>query len=488
MTRASLFRRHYFISLAVIVMGVAISVGVASVIDAIERDRTFRPPTEFFLQMLKASGLPMEQAVSQLNADGRGPMTFEYLTVESESVRGLGVDDRKLLDSGEPVTRKESLFSPPSETLVAIEPGQSYLRMRFKARGPPGGFPGGPPPTPPPGMSGDHPRPPMPPPPPRRSPLPLILVSLFLSVVVTTGIAISLLFSSYRARAKTAQTVLREIKSGNLSARMPVQKLDELGELVTSFNQMADEVESLVGRIRQAEAGRMQVLQRLAHDLRTPLASIRTFLETLRDDRSRMSEEQIQRSLELSLAEQEYFGRLVEDLLTLASLGDAVSDRDLEQVNLADLTLRVSEVFRERESGLLVDLQIDSSATQGPLVSGHRWLLERLIRNGIQNAVAFTKSRVEVELRYATPEGYRLLIRDDGSGLSEAALAEFGQMRKTRRVDSNQGLRVSLGMGSVIMKEIALRHHGSASIANRKDAQGAELTIIIQPGSVLSAR
>lgn len=461
-----LFRRHYFISLAVIGMGILISVGVSFLLHSIERERSFKPPNELFRNLIRQSGLPPEQVIQRFNEDP-GPFFFEHAGEDHEIIRGLSQDEREQLARNETVVKSNGLFKPPGDSVIFLGEGQGYLVMRMK--GPPAR--GGPP--------GPHRGPGGPPP----NPLPMILLCLFLGVTVTTGLAIRILFSSYKERARTAEAVLAQIKSGNLSARLPTQKMDELSDLVTSFNHMADEIEKLVGRIRQAEASRMQILQRLAHDLRTPIASMKTFLETLRDERTQMTEPQIQRSIEMSLAEGQYFERLVEDLLTLASLAEPRYADSTDVVRPTEILEQITELSRHRQPQMQISLQVDDAVKSAPAIRGHRWLLERLFRNGIENALSFARSRVRIRISWQQDQ-YVIRITDDGPGLTTETLQEFAQFRKTRRIESGQGLRVSLGIGSVIMKEVAARYDGLVTISNCLEGDriaGAELTISVRP-------
>lgn len=476
----SAFRRHYFISVTVIIVGLVISLIVSFYLAALERersaelekDRAFVAPTHLFRKVFELSKQSPQDTVDRIN-EAESRFVLRLLKWDSPEIRSLSTDEQEALRSDQSQAEVMLKMTEPRPP-----PKPSVL-----------GFLMGGPPPPPPGHRGEHLlslgdrgvvavgiRPMQRKPP--TNPIPLTLACLFLGVVITTGIAIFLMFSNYKKRAATAEAVLKELKSGNLSARLPVYKMDELSKLVTSFNHMADEIENLVHRVKANEARRLQVLQQLAHDLRTPIASMRTFLESLKEDRARMSEEQIQRALDLSFAESQYFERLVEDLLTLASLGEPQQSEPVERIQWRSLVSSVVEKVQGRSSHLEVVFSIDQEAERSNR-EGRRKLLERMLRNGLENAVSFARSKVTLEMQ--TRAGEQIItITDDGPGLDEAALKEFGLLRKTRRVESSERLRVSSGIGSVIMREIVQIHEGQVSIRNLQEGSkilGAELTI-----------
>jgi K+-sensing histidine kinase KdpD len=114
---------------------------------------------------------------------------------------------------------------------------------------------------------------------------------------------------------------------------------------------------------------------------------------------------------------------------------------------------------------------------------GNAHLMQRLFRNGLENAFSFARSKVETEIQYT--DGYTVVsMRDDGPGLSAEALESFSKKRSTRYQDPGQDGRLSVGLGSVIMQAIAVAHGGQISIQNIFDAQGqvsgSELTITVR--------
>jgi K+-sensing histidine kinase KdpD len=105
-------------------------------------------------------------------------------------------------------------------------------------------------------------------------------------------------------------------------------------------------------------------------------------------------------------------------------------------------------------------------------VSGDSHLLRRLFRNALENAVSFARTEVSVVVESAGSGELRILVRDDGPGLSESALKSFGERRVSRTFERTKGSRLSLGLGSVIMRTVAEIHRGKVVATNRKDPDG----------------
>ena len=222
----------------------------------------------------------------------------------------------------------------------------------------------------------------------------LLILSLFFGI----GFALFLLFRSMQEKMALVDNVIAELQAGNLKVRFPVGRMDELGQAMLRFNRMADEIERLVERLRTVEKSRISLLQDLAHDLRTPIASLKNLLATI--EKKRQSDDQEIRAelLLLSRKEVEYFERLVEDLLVLAQMSEPRYQGDQSRISIVEILEEESEgVFARVEAdGKSVELQGDLKSEA--LVMGDAHLLRRLIRNGLENAYSFAKSKVTIKV------------------------------------------------------------------------------------------
>ncbi|RYZ64547.1 MAG: HAMP domain-containing histidine kinase, partial [Proteobacteria bacterium] len=188
-----------------------------------------------------------------------------------------------------------------------------------------------------------------PPPPPFGTILFLSSIQLA-SIIAAVLVTLAVVLFSLRARARQADAVMKELSAGNLKARLQITKMDEVGQTMFSFNKMADEIEHLIEHLRKTENARKDLLRELAHDLRTPVASLKSLIETVSMRADQLPKEKLRDLLELAMKEAEYFEGLVDDLLFLGRVGEPKYKTKVENFDLADL----------------VSLEVDSASTRYP--------------------------------------------------------------------------------------------------------------------------
>lgn len=291
------------------------------------------------------------------------------------------------------------------------------------------------------------------------------LVAVGVSIIVGLGLSVLFLTLYVRKKSRQAEEVISRLKSGDLKARFKVSDVDESSQLMIRFNDMADQIEGLVSSLRETEKARMTMLQELAHDLRTPVASLKQFQEILLYQGHLLDEEKRRQTQALAMKEISYFERLVEDLLFLSGVNDPKYSASFKKVNLNDLVDEEIDHFDSQKITISKNFSDDVS------VLGDSHLLKRLLRNALSNAMRFAKSTIQIGLKHEDGK-IIITITDDGPGMKESDLKQFGEKKYSRHVDSN----ISIGLGSVIMKKITSLHDGSLHAANLENG-GFELSI-----------
>ncbi len=461
--RNSLFRKYFLVVFSVFSLMLVMSFLVSFLLGQVERGQFQNGGPVFFAKLVAQSGEDKRVFAARFNREGLGAFPLQIDLIDSQG--------RSLLEDGVSMPEWNSLPLPQGEyesipishqgegppyTLVRIFDKEfPFVLVRFAPR--------------PPGPQGHdrgrgHPHPGLPPHLGFQ-----IFLSIFIAVLLASAVSIFLLFRSFRQKAYTAETVLNEMQRGNLKARFPVTKVDEIGRLMTLFNTMADELERVVVKLQDNEKLRIQLLQDLAHDLRTPVASQINLLETLRDNPSEISEKLKKEMLEMVCQETLYFGKLVEDLLLLASVSEPKYTPKSSQLNLGSLVQDVKKTLEYSHPGKVIEVKLPSDTNLNFVGDGH--LMSRVIRNAFDNALSFCKSKVMVSFSQVGSE-LEMIIEDDGPGFSPQVLSEFGVKKQTRILSEERSGRASVGLGSVIICNIVRAHKGRVEIQNRVGEQG----------------
>jgi signal transduction histidine kinase len=270
---------------------------------------------------------------------------------------------------------------------------------------------------------------------------PALRILLFISAVaVAVALGAYPVTRRLTRRIERLQSGVDTLGGGDLSARVKVEGSDEVARLARSFNQAAARIEELV-------SAHKLLLANASHELRTPLSRIRLGVELIKEtaDPKRKAE------LENDIAE---LDQLLDEIL-LASRLDAVTQLDvIEEVDF--LALAAEECARFDDCSL---------SGEQAMVRGDPKLLRRMIRNLLENAKRHGAPPIDVELR-CTDQRVTLSVCDKGLGIPEEererVFSPFCRVALGRR-------RSGAGLGLALVRQIARRHGGQASIEPRDE-------------------
>lgn len=498
--RTTLFRKQLAILLLVTLVFAAFAmyvsdIAVRAMMQWSSKEDATGGPTQGFVRLLDEltndGKLSLEDAVARMNRSMPRHRPIEIRVVDAKTLEDEFEVAPELVptDPFEAHTVREKELRFPRLTVFRAKADASkYLVFNRGEGGPPPGEVGGPPPGAPP--KGRHAGPPpdraggprpdfgMPRPPP-------IFIWTFAALVISgflaATISLFLLFSSMRRKARAAADVINAIKQGDWQKRMPIDGVDEVGHLMQEFNRMADEIESAVKSMQRTEASRTGLLQELAHDLRTPVASLRGLIETLEMRNESLDAKSRGELFSLAQKEIDYFARLIEDLLFLAQVRDP---RYLNTGKPVDLAQVLRDQSERADAAGKVNVTIEGLTPAPLFVRGDEVLLQRLIRNAIDNAASFAKTSIAIHVERENEDRpqVKISIRDDGPGFSDQALTTFGEKRFSRFIGASDGERLSVGLGSVIMATVVAVHGGKVDARNIDEngsRLGAEVIITI---------
>lgn len=250
---------------------------------------------------------------------------------------------------------------------------------------------------------------------------------------------------------------VNKITEDNLSYRLKLEKdlsqLDEIDELITTFN-------ALLNRIEGAFVAQKRFVQHASHELKTPLTAIMAEAE-LALSRDRHPDD-YKRTLEVVLTETERLVSITHGLLTLARVEEGSFKTELDFVELTELTSRVIESVRTRYRDR--EILFHAATAISLYVYGNRQLLEVALTNVIDNALKYSTAPVTVEIR-KHDETIVVMIVDKGIGIPQS---ELEKIRLPLYRASNVRSKPGAGLGLSLVDRIMHALDGKLDIASEE--------------------
>lgn len=289
-----------------------------------------------------------------------------------------------------------------------------------------------------------------------------------LMAILFTGIVsflIALIFARRIATPIRAMNrIAKDMTAGNLDTRIQSLPQDELGELGQSLNQLAQ-------RLKEVEALRKKMTADVAHDLRTPLTTVRSHLEGMIDEVIPASTA----NLESLLDEVDRLNRLVRDLQEIALADSAIHHFNHQAMAIDEFLMEF--IKRQRPLFMEKDLNLIYQPSGSALIHSDRDALTKILDNLLSNAYKYTPSGRQVTVGMVLePNWVAISVSDEGIGIDSADLPFIFERfyRTDRSRNRNSG---GFGLGLTIVKELV-------------EALGGTLNVVSEPekGSCFTVR
>ena len=292
--------------------------------------------------------------------------------------------------------------------------------------------------------------------------LAIFLVSLIVAALAALA---AILFSRTITRplAKLTSTA-HVLAEGNYGARVVTGAQGELGELASSFNEMATRLEQDVAELRRQELRRRELIMNVTHDLATPLTAIAGLGEALADGISQ-NHEDFQETGRVIVRETLRLRRLVKDLHMMAKAEAGAMQPQRRAVRLAPLVDEVFAVLIPEFERVDVEPR-NNLAFNLPTVWADPDMLSRVFDNLCSNALRYTPPGGNVAVE-AVQQGTALVISvtDSGQGIPTAALPRIFD-RFYRADPARQITTGGSGLGLAIVRAIVEAHGGNVWAEN----------------------
>ena len=292
----------------------------------------------------------------------------------------------------------------------------------------------------------------------------LSLWGIFVSILVaaTAGLV---LFGWLTRRLTRLTAAMKAYSDGVAFERLGLpepksdKRTDEIDRLVSIFRQMAGRIEEQMASLRQMDALRRELVANISHDLRTPLATLQGYIETLLMREDAQSPEERRKYLQIAIAHCARLGKLVSGLFDLAKLEAQDIVIQPEPFSISELVQDVAQKFQLPAQEKEIELQTHLGP-EIPLVFADIGLIVRVLENLMENALRHTPRGGSVSLLLAPrPGSVAVTVSDTGCGIAEEDLPRIFD-RFYRKGQSHKAEPAHAGLGLAIVKKI-LELHGS---------------------------
>jgi len=262
--------------------------------------------------------------------------------------------------------------------------------------------------------------------------------------------------------------IFKRFEEGDTSARIPENLMKgELANLSKTFNTMADTILKNIEDLKEVDSLRRELIANVSHDLRSPLAVIHGYIETLIMKDDKLSAEQRQKYLQIILNSSDKLKQLVSDLFELSKL-------EAKQIHLKKESFKINELVADaalsynvlaEEKGISIHSDISKDV---PIITADISLMERVIQNLMNNAIHYTPENGEINLQ-VTEENNQIEVKieNTGEGIAEKDIPHL--FDRYYKVDKEKSGIQGTGLGLAIVKKILDLHNIAIRVRSKQN-------------------
>lgn len=294
---------------------------------------------------------------------------------------------------------------------------------------------------------------------------------LMLLLMIITAL---MLWSIYNKINKPLAQIIqsaRLISKGKFDTKIPEYEIKEIAQLGKALNEMTEHL----GRLENL---RQEFVANVSHELKTPITTIQSYVETLLDG-AMHEQKDMQRFLTIVLKQNNRLAHIVDDLLMLSRLENAPINEVLERHNVDVLGLlqAAKELCLDRADKKNIKIKIICDKTLS--LKADQSLMTQAIVNLLDNAIKYSDEKTQIDLIVEhVDEDIKIIVSDQGPGISDYHFHRL--FERFYRTDKSRSRREGgTGLGLAIVKHIIQIHGAEIKVENNKD-KGCRFIIAFQ--------
>ncbi|MDC0545187.1 HAMP domain-containing histidine kinase, partial [Pelagibacteraceae bacterium] len=289
----------------------------------------------------------------------------------------------------------------------------------------------------------------------------ILIFSLFLNKYILKPIGLLVKFSD----------AIKKKSNQNIDIKKVFVRDDEIGKLTVSIDEMTKELQQ---RTNRAET----FSNDLAHEIRNPLASLKSASELLDKTTEKNESEKL---LKIINHDAERIERLITDYSQMLKDEASLSREKMSKINLIEIINNVVEDFKQdlinQNKQIEIKVVDKVNSNNGYYIFGISNRLEQVIANLLDNSISFSKSNQTIEIALEeTSSNILMAIKDEGPGFSETSTQKIFKRFYSNRP---QSFGEHSGLGLNIVKNIVELHKGTIAASNRLNTKGAQVEVLL---------
>ena len=289
----------------------------------------------------------------------------------------------------------------------------------------------------------------------------ILIFSLFLNKYILKPIGLLVKFSD----------AITKKSNHNLDMKKVFIRDDEIGKLTLSIDEMTKELQQ---RTNRAET----FSNDLAHEIRNPLASLKSASELLDKTTEKNDSEKL---LKIINHDVERIERLITDYSQMLKDEASLSREKMSKINLIEIINSVVEDFKQdlvnQNKNIKIIVSDGVKSKEGYFILGIGNRLEQVVANLLDNSISFSQDSQKIEIKIEeTSNNLLMTIKDEGPGFSEASPQKIFKRFYSNRPKS---FGKHSGLGLNIVKNIVQLHKGTIAASNRLNTKGAQVEVLL---------
>lgn len=256
-----------------------------------------------------------------------------------------------------------------------------------------------------------------------------------------------------KGKTEEAIKAIEELEKTGDRIQLKEVGIEAVDYLVGNFNSIIERFENDLIALNKKDKELKTLIAETSHDFKTPITTIKSVAQNTKTHYEKLTKEQIKRNMSVVVGEIKFITDMLNTLLFISTL--SLKEENSQVLNFSSLV--------EEELGNRNNKKINAHIEDEVFINANEVKLKRMLKNLIDNAIRYSNEKVDIELSELNQE-ICFSIENDGQSIDD--IESYGIRGNTRKISEVDGIHISMGLGSVIVRKTVENMNGSLYVEN----------------------